>query len=169
MHERAYLVRPRKNIERRTEPMDQGMDQEVDSPFNINQIKTSVMDDEPARERADLIRARLEPDMQVVKSGLTKSELIMIEPDIVTSCAVAEPKAWGVEARKKAKHIDRAMAIVSKDDHCFAKFGKILGNSPRVLWREVGSMFTPKGIHYLPVENECELAEAGAIRKGGCS
>ena len=39
MHERAYLVRPRKNIERRTEPMDQGMDQEVDSPFNINQIK----------------------------------------------------------------------------------------------------------------------------------
>ena len=137
--------------------MDQGMDQEVYSPFNINQIKTSVMDEEPARELANLVRARLEPAMQVVQSGLTKSEPIMIEPDIVTSRSVAEPKAWGVEARKKAEHIDRAMAIVSKDDYRFAKFGKIPGNSPRILWREDGSMFIVKGILYLPVENEREL------------
>ena len=75
----------------------------------------------------------------------------MIEPDIVTSCAVAELKAWGIEARKKAKRIDCAMEIVSKDDYRFAKFGKIPGNSPRILWREDGSMFTSKGILYLPV------------------
>ena len=52
--------------------MDQDVDQVVDSPFYMNQIKTSVMDEEPARERANLIRARLEPEMQVVQSDLTK-------------------------------------------------------------------------------------------------
>jgi hypothetical protein len=46
---------------------------------------------------------------------------------------------------------------MSKDDCRFAKFGKIPGNSPRILWREDRSMFTPKGIPYLPEENECEL------------
>ena len=50
------------------------------------------------------------------------------------------------------------MAIVRKDDYHFAKFGKIPGNSPRILWREDGSMFTPKGIPYPPAENECELS-----------
>ena len=139
------MVRPRKNIERRTEPMDerrtdpmdQDRGQKVDSPFSMTQIKTLVMDEEPARDRANLVRARLEQEMQVVQSGLTKSEPIMIKPDIVTSCAVAEPKAWGIEAQKKAKSIDLSMAIVSKDNYCFAKFWNNPGNSPRILWKHV--------------------------------
>ena len=93
MYERACLVRPRENIDRQTEPMDKDMDQEVDSLFSITQIKTLIMDEEPASERANLIRTRLEPEKQLVQSGLTKSEPIMIEPDIITSCAVGEPKA----------------------------------------------------------------------------
>jgi hypothetical protein len=93
MYERAYLVRLRKNIVRRTESTDQDVDQEVDSTFNMNQFKTLIMDEEPASERANLIRTRLEPEKQLVQSGLTKSEPIMIEPDIITSCAVGEPKA----------------------------------------------------------------------------
>ena len=123
MYERACqcLVRPRENIEQQTELMDQEVDQEVDSPFNMNQIETSIMDEDPARERANLILARLDPEMQVVQSGLTKSEPIMIEPDIVTSCADAEPNAWGIEAPKKAKRIDRAMENFSKDYYRFAK------------------------------------------------
>ena len=67
MYKRAYLVRPRENIERQTEPMDQDVDQEVDSPFNMNLIKTSVMDEEPASELANLIWTRLDPEMQVVQ------------------------------------------------------------------------------------------------------
>ena len=157
LYERAYLVRPRENVEQRTEPLDKDMDQEVDSPFSMTQIKTSVMDEEPARERANLVRARLEPEMQVVQLGLTKSYPIMSEPDSVPTCAVAKPKGWEMEGQRKAKRIDRAMAIVSTDDYSVAKFGKIQGNSPRILWREDGCMFIPKGIQYLPVENECEL------------
>ena len=148
-------MRPRGNIDRQTEPMDQNMDQEVDSPFSMNQIKTSIMNEGPARERANLVLARLEPEMQVVQPDLTrtKSDPIMIAPDIKASCAFAEPKAWGIEARKKDKCIHRAMEIMSKDDYSFAIFGKIPGSSPRILWREDGSMFTPKGMPYLPAAN----------------
>ena len=95
--------------------------------------------------------------MQVVQQGLTKSDPIMIEPDIKASCTVAEPKASGIEARKKAKRIDRAMAIMSKEDYRIARFGNIPGNSPRILWREDRSLYTQKGIQYLPAEDECEL------------
>ena len=158
LYERAYLVRPREDIKQRTEPMDKDLDQDVDSPFSMSQIKSSVMDEESARERANLVQTRLEPEMQAVQSGLTKSDLIMVEPDIVTSCTVAEPKVWEIEERKKAKHVEHAMAIVSTDDCRVARFGKIPGNRPRILWREDGSMFsTSKGILYLPVENEYEL------------
>ena len=117
LYERAYLVRPREDIKQRTAPMDKDLDQDVDSPFSMTQIKTSVMDEEPARERANLFRTKLEPEMQAVQSGLTMSDPIMIKPDIVTSCAVAEPKVSEIVERKKAKRVERAMAIVSTDDY----------------------------------------------------
>ena len=44
LYERACLVRPSEDVEQRTEPMDKDLDQDVDSPFNMTQIKTSVMD-----------------------------------------------------------------------------------------------------------------------------
>ena len=104
MYERACLVRHRKETDLQTGAMDQGMVHEVDSHLSMDQIRTSIMDEEPARERANLVRVRLEPDTQVVHPGLTKS--VMIEPDIKASCVVAEPKAWGIETREKKKHIN---------------------------------------------------------------
>ena len=38
------------------------LDQEVDSPFDMSQIKTSDRDDEPDSERVYFVRARLEPE-----------------------------------------------------------------------------------------------------------
>ena len=99
------------------------------------------MNEEQAREWANLVRVRLEPDTQVIHPGLTKSDPIMIEPDIKASCAVAEP-----EARETKKWIDRAIEIMSTKDYRMASFGRIPGNSPRLLWREDGSMYTQKGI-----------------------
>ena len=136
MYERACLVRPRKDIDRQTGAMDQGMVHEVDSHFSMDQIRTSIMDEEPASERANMVRKGLEPDTQVVHPGLTKSDPIMIEPDIKASCVVAEPKAWGIKARKKGKRIVRAMAIMSKEYYRMVRLGRIPGNSPRILWRE---------------------------------
>ena len=81
--------------------MDKTLDQGVDSPFSMTQIKTSGMDEEPASERVNFVLARLEPEMQADQSGLTKSELIMIKPDIRTSCAVAEPKVSKIGERKR--------------------------------------------------------------------
>ena len=63
LYERAYLVRPSEDVEQQTEPMDKDLDQDVDSPFSMTQIKTSVMDEEPARERANWVRLRLGPEM----------------------------------------------------------------------------------------------------------
>ena len=92
MYELAFLVRPSENIDRQTGAMGQSMVQEVDSPFSMDQIRMSIMDKEPARERANLVRIRAEPEERTAHPGLTK---IMIEPDIKATCAVAEPKAWG--------------------------------------------------------------------------
>ena len=58
----------------------------------MSRIKTSDMDDEPDSERLNFVRARLEPEEKADQSGLTKSEPIMIKPDIVISCAIAEQK-----------------------------------------------------------------------------
>ena len=44
---------------------------EVDSPFSMDQIRTSIMDEEPAWERANLVWIRLEPEAQVTHPGLT--------------------------------------------------------------------------------------------------
>ena len=77
---------PRENLEQRTEPMDENLDQEADSPFSMTQIKASVIDEEPARERSNLVRARLKPEMQAAQSGLTKSEPIMIDHNKLHHC-----------------------------------------------------------------------------------
>ena len=132
---------------------------EVDSPFSMDQFRTSIMDEdsEPARELANLVRVRMEPDTQATHPGLTKSDPIMIEPDIKASCAVAEPKTWGIDARETKKRTDCAIEIMSTKDYRMARFGRIPGNSPRLLWREDGSMYTQKGIQYSPAKDECEL------------
>ena len=83
--------------------MEQSMVHEVDSPFSMDQIRTSIMDEEPARELANLVRVRMEPETRMTHPGLTKSDQIMIEPDIKASCAVVEPKAWGIEAWESKK------------------------------------------------------------------
>ena len=54
------------------EVMGPSMVHEVDSPFSMDQIKTSIMDEEPARERENLVRIRAEPEVQVNHPGLTK-------------------------------------------------------------------------------------------------
>ena len=49
------------------------------------------------------------------------------------------------------------MAIVSTDDYQVARFGRIPGNSARIMWRADGTMFMQKGIQYFPVEIEYDL------------
>ena len=78
------------------------LDQEVDSPFDMSQIKTSDRDDEPDSERVYFVRARLEPEEKADQSGLIKSDPIMIKADIMASCAIAGPKLSETAERKKA-------------------------------------------------------------------
>ena len=91
MYERAFLVRTREDIDKREGAVEPSMVHEVDSPFSMDQIRTSIMDECPARERADLVWIRMEPDTRVTHPGLTKSDPIMIEPDIKASCAKGIP------------------------------------------------------------------------------
>ena len=81
----------------------------------------------------------------------------MIEPDIKASCAVAGPTAWGIETHKSKKRVIHAKEIMSTEEFRLARFGRIHGNSSRIIWREDGSMFTEKGIPYIPKEGEVEL------------
>ena len=115
------------------------LDQEVDSPFDMSRIKTPGVDDEPGRERVNFVRARLEQEQKADQSGQIKSDLIMIKPDIVASCAIAGPKISETAERKKAKRVENAMAIVSTDDYRKTRFGRIPGNSARILWRADGT------------------------------
>ena len=78
LYERAFLVRAREEKDQSAGVMEPSMVHEVDSPFSMDQIRTSIMDAEQVRERANLVRVRLEPEMQLVQPGLTKSDPIMI-------------------------------------------------------------------------------------------
>ena len=98
------------------------------------------------------MRVLLDPEQNTEQSGLIKSD-----PDVATSCAIAEPKISEEAARKKARRVENAIAIVSKDDYREARFGRIPGNSARILWLPDGSMYTLMGIPYTPEENERDL------------
>ena len=78
MYERAFLVRAREDIDKKEGNAEPKMVHEVDSPFSMDQIRTSIMDDCPARERANLVRIRMEPETRVTSPGLTKLDPIMI-------------------------------------------------------------------------------------------
>ena len=104
-----------------------------------------------------MVRVRMEPDTRMTHPGLTKSDPIMIEPDIKASCTVAEPKAWGIETRELKKRVKHAMEIMSTEEFRLARYERIHGNSSRLIWREDGSIYTEKGIPYIPTECEVEL------------
>ena len=141
MYERACLVRPREEKVQSPGVMKPSMVHEVDSPFSMDQIKTSIMDEEPARERANLIRIK-EPNEQVTRLGLTKSEPTMVAEDIKASCKVVGPTVWGIKAADSRKRITHAMEILSQKDYSRAKFGTHPGCSTRMVWREIGSIYT---------------------------
>ena len=134
------------------EEVHQDLDEDEDLPFDMSQIKTTGMTEEPDRERVSFVRARLDPEKEVTKSGQTTSE--PVKSEIVTSYAIAVPNAMEIAERKKAKRVKRAMAIVNAGDYRVAMFGRLPGISARILWLADGSMITPKGVQYFPVENE---------------
>ena len=158
MYERAFLVRAREEKDQSAGVMEPSMVHEVDSPFSMDQIKTSIMDEEPARERANLIRIR-EPNNseQVNHLGLTKSEPILVEADIKANCKVAEPTAWGIETQESGKRVTHAMEILSQKDFSVVKLGTHPGCSTRIVWRENGSMYAEEGIPFLPTDDGNEL------------
>ena len=69
MYERANLERPLEDV--KPEPMGeevhQDLDQDEDPPFDMSQMKTSGMDEEPDSERVYFVRARLEPEKKADK------------------------------------------------------------------------------------------------------
>ena len=158
MYERAFLVRAREEKDQSAGVMEPSMVHEVDSPFSMDQIKTSIMDEEPARERANLIRIREPNDSEQVNHlGLTKSEPILVEADIKANCKVAEPTAWGIETQESGKTVTHAMEILSQKDFSVVKLGTLPGCSARIVWRENGSMYAEEGIPFLPTDDDNEL------------
>ena len=125
------MVRARKEVDKTEGAMGPSMAHEVDSPFSMDQIRTSIMDECLARERANLVQVRMEPDTRLTHPGLrlTKSDPIMIETDIKANCAVAEPTAWGIETQESKKRVKHAKETMSTEEFRMAKFGKIQGNS----------------------------------------
>ena len=81
----------------------------------------------------------------------------MIEPDIKASCAVAGPTAWGIKTQESKKRVIHAMEIMSKEEFRLAKVGTIHGNSARIVWRKDGSMYTEKGMPFIPTEYDIKL------------
>ena len=59
----------------------------------MDQIRTSILDSEPSRERANLIQVKLEPGMEVEKPGLVQS-------DPITTNVESEE----LESKKRIKH-----------------------------------------------------------------
>ena len=74
MYERANMVRLRGGEHK----METGTSvvHEEDSPFGMDQIRTTIYDSEPDRKRANLIRVKLEPQMEMDITGLVPSDPI---------------------------------------------------------------------------------------------
>ena len=70
----AFLVRPRDEYKQVGETTGASMVHEEDSPFSMDKIRTSILDSvpEPDRERANLIRVKLEPKMEEDHPGLVQ-------------------------------------------------------------------------------------------------
>ena len=76
----AFLVRPRDEYNKLDGATGTSMVHEEDSPFSMDKIRTSILDSEPdlGRERANLIRVKLEPKMEEDNLGLIQSDRISI-------------------------------------------------------------------------------------------
>ena len=151
VYERANLVRRR----REESKMDTGTSvvHEEDSPFSLDQIRTSICDSEPGRERANLVRVKLEPGMEVEKPGLDL-------PDPINTNVESEKH----ESEKRIDHAKKIMEpsgnmeILGQREFQNAKFGTAPATSARLIWRQNGSMYTPEGIPYIPEPDEVQLA-----------
>ena len=138
VYEKAFLVRPREERNQLGGAPGASMVHEEDSPFSMDKIRTSIPDSqpEPDRERANLIRVKLElKKMEVDQPGLNKSD----------------PITTNVEAQdlKSEKRVGHAMEIMSTKEFCLAKLGTFPGHSACVLWRKDGSMYKQEGIPYI--------------------
>ena len=74
----AFLVRPRDEHNKLDGATGTSMVHEEYSPFSMDKIRTSILESEPEpeRERANLIRVKLEPKMEEDQPGLDQSDLI---------------------------------------------------------------------------------------------
>ena len=87
--------------------------------------------------------------------GLSKSEPepIMVVEDMKASCKNAEPDAWRIETDDSQKRITRDM-----EDYSRAQFGtNALAWYGRMVWCENGSIYTEKGIPFIPTDVDIEL------------
>jgi hypothetical protein len=71
---------------------------EEDSPFCMEQVRTSIYDSEPDRTRANLIRVKLEPQMELDATGPGPSD---------THKTNAEAEA--LESQKRIEHAKKIM------------------------------------------------------------
>ena len=69
MSERACLVRPQEDVEHEpvVEEDHQDLEQDDDLPFNMSQIKTTGMTEEPDGKRVCFVLARLEQKKEAAK------------------------------------------------------------------------------------------------------
>ena len=100
--------------------MDTGtsMVHEEDSPFSMDQIQTSIYDSEPERERADLIRVKLESGMEVEKPGLVQCD--PIKTNVESEKHESEKR---IDHAKKIMEPSGNMEILGQREFHIAKFG----------------------------------------------
>ena len=138
----AFLVRQRDEYNPVGGTTGASMVHEEDSPCSIDKIRTSILDSEPEpdRERANLIRVKLEPKMEEDNPGLVQS-------DPITTNVESEE----LESKKRIKHAmeimgtSSTMEIMGPRKFNLAKLGTTPGHSASILWSEDGSMW--RGSH----------------------
>ena len=128
---------------------------EEDSPFSMDQIRTSILDTEPAREQANLLRVKLDPEMEIEQPGLNKSD--PIATNVTAQCADVAPPSQELKSQSKKERVGRSMEILGTKEVCLAKVGTFPGHSARILWRENGSIFKQEGIPYFQEADEIQL------------
>ena len=126
VYERANLLRLREG-ERKMEPGTSVVHEE-DPPFCMGQIRTTIYDSEPDRERANLVRVKLEPQMEMEITGLVPSD-----PSETNAESEMHESQMRIEHAKKIMEPSENVGILGKREYHVAKFGTTPSTSARLI------------------------------------
>ena len=97
---------------------------------------TSDSDEEPDRERAYFVRARIDPPKENMKTESSAAYVLRTSRVKIEGMG----KAHAMEANEKTQHMERVAAMVATGDYHVVPFGGLPPNRSKIMARQYGGL-----------------------------